>query len=261
VLLTLRAGRNFSASRGITSSGGVRRELIEDALPAFVLDSEAANRSDMSTAEPVAVPIVMKDAPGNPEADKPAIAGSDEQLMVAFSGGSAEAFAELFSRYKQPLFGFFRRRVADPAQAEELTQETFLAVLRTSLRYQPRALFRTYLYAVGFRILRAHRRKAAFRATFLGAAGAYREPAAQNTVDAELFLRHAMAKLERTDREILMLREFEQLSYAEIAELLGLPLNTVRSRLFRARTALRELLVAPAPGVPAAKLAESEERV
>jgi RNA polymerase sigma-70 factor (ECF subfamily) len=226
---------------------------MQDAPPAFVLDSEAANRSYM--------PIDMNDATGNPKAEMSATGESDEQLMLAFSGGSAEAFTELFSRYKQPLFGFFRRRVPDPAQAEELTQETFLAVLRASLRYEPRALFRTYLYAIGFKILRAHRRKAAFRATFLGAAGAHREPAVQNTTDAEVFLRQAMAKLERTDREILMLREFEQLSYAEIAELLDLPVNTVRSRLFRARAALRDLLVAPAPSVPAAKLAESEERV
>ena len=54
-----------------------------------------------------------------------------------------------------------------------------------------------------------------------------------------------MTRLDRIDREALMLREFEQLSYAEIAELLDLPLNTVRSRLFRARTALREILSAP----------------
>ncbi len=134
----------------------------QDAPPAFVLDSEATKRS--------AMPIAMNDAFGNPGAEKSAAADCDEQLMLAFCSGSAEAFSELFSRYKQPLFGFFRRRVTDPAQAEELTQETFLAVLRASLRYEPRALFRTYLYAVGFRILRAHRRKAAFRATFLGAA-------------------------------------------------------------------------------------------
>jgi RNA polymerase sigma-70 factor (ECF subfamily) len=63
------------------------------------------------------------------------------------------------------------------------------------------------------------------------------------------------------DREILLLREFEQLSYAEIAELLRLPVNTVRSRLFRARTALRGLLAAPAPNSPAANLAESEEHL
>ncbi len=238
---------------------------MQDGVPAFVLDSEAATGSDMSAVEPVAVPIDMpidkNETPEDPAAEKPPAADSDEQLMVAFSGGSAEAFTELFSRYKHPLFGFFRRRVADPAQAEELTQETFLAVLRASLRYEPRALFRTYLYAVGFRILRAHRRKAAFRATFLGAVSAYREPAARNATDVEVLLRQAIAKLERTEREILMLREFEHLSYAEIAELLGLPVNTVRSRLFRARTALRDLLVAPAPKTPAPELAESEEGV
>jgi RNA polymerase sigma-70 factor (ECF subfamily) len=183
----------------------------------------------------------------DPGAARPATDSSDEQLMIAFSHGSTDAFGELFSRYKQPLFGFFRRRVADPAQAEELTQESFIAVIRASSRYQPSALFRTYLYAIGLRILRAHRRKAAFRATFFGAPEAYREPAAQDNPEAELLLRQAVGKLDRLDREILLLREFEELSYAEIAGLLNLPLNTVRSRLFRARMALRELLVAPAP--------------
>lgn len=186
--------------------------------------------------------------------------GSDEQLMVAFCQGSREAFSELFSRYKQPLFAFFRRRLADPAQAEELTQETFLAVLRTSSRYEPRALFRTYLYAIGLKILCAHRRKAALRAMLLGAQiGIHKtsEPAR----DTELFLRQAVGKLDPQDREILLLREFEQLSYGEIGKLLDLPINTVRSRLFRARMALRELLHSTAPTTLAPKLAESEERV
>ena len=238
---------------------------MQEALRAFVLASEAAKPTDMpaagSVAMPVTTPITMNDAPANPAAAMSATADSDEQLMLAFAGGSAEAFSELFSRYKQPVFAFFRRRVADPAQAEELSQETFLAVLRASLRYEPRARFRTYLYAVGFGILRAHRRKAAFRAAFLGAAGAYREPAIRNATDLEVLLRQAMAKLEGTDREVLMLREFEQLSYAEIAELLNLPVNTVRSRLFRARAALRDVLVAPAPKRLAPELAESEEHV
>jgi RNA polymerase sigma-70 factor, ECF subfamily len=222
---------------------------MQDALPAFVLDSGATKQR------------AVNDMPRNPETEAHATARSDEELMLAFSKGSAEPFNELFSRYKQPLFGFFRRRVADAAHAEELTQETFLAVLRTAARYEPRALFRTYLYAIGFKILRAYRRKAAFRATFLGAAGTFCEPAARNATDAEVSLRHAMGKLERTEREILMLREFEELSYAEIAELLALPVNTVRSRLFRARMALRDLLAAPAPKTPAKELAESEGRV
>jgi RNA polymerase sigma-70 factor, ECF subfamily len=196
----------------------------------------------------------------NPDAEKPATAGSDEQLMLAFCRGSKDAFSELFSRYKQPLFGFFRRRVADPEQAEELTQETFLAVLRASSRYEPSALFRTYLYAIGLKILRAHRRKTAFRATFLGMEAGSREPVSESATHAEVLLRQAVGKLERLDREVLLLREFEQLSYAEIAEVLRLPVNTVRSRLFRARMSLRDLLVAPIPK-SASELTPSEERI
>jgi len=186
-------------------------------------------------------------------------ATSDEQLMAAFSRGAVNAFAELFLRYKQPLFGFFRRRIADAAQAEELTQETFLAVLRAAQHYRPSATFRTYLYAIAFNVLRSYRRKAVFRAMFWSTKE--HEPATRNSLDGEMVLRDAVGRLERVDREILLLREFEQLSYAEIAEVLRLPLNTVRSRLLRARTALREMLTEPAPATPVRGFAEREERV
>ncbi len=218
---------------------------MQEALPAFVLKSEATEPAMGDTSE----------KPTLDDASTP----SDEQLMLAFAGGSAEAFTELFARYKQPIFGFFRRRVADRARAEELTQETFLAVVRAAGRYEARALFRTYLYAIGFKLLRAHRRKAAFGGAFLGLATGDREPAVPNTTEAEVSLRHAIGKLDRTDREVLLLREFEELSYAEIGELLHLPLNTVRSRLFRARTALRALLAAPNAKTGNAKWKESEE--
>ena len=221
---------------------------MQDALPAFVLHSEAKRR------------FTMNDAPRDSEAGSSQTPQSDEVLMVAFSSGQADAFGALFARYKQPLFGFFRRRVADPAQAEELTQETFIAVLRAAARYQPSALFRTYLYAVGFKILRAYRRKAAFRATFLGEQPLGGEPAIDNAIETQALMRQAVGRLERLDREVLLLREFEQLSYAEIAGLLGLPLNTVRSRLFRARLALHDLLAAPAPHSSAQEFAQSKER-
>jgi len=192
-----------------------------------------------------------------PDAAEPCSVPSDEQLMLTWTRGSAEAFTELFSRYKQPIFGFFRRRTNEranaahgPSPAEELTQETFLALIRAAPRYEPRALFRTYLYAIAFKILRAHRRKATFRATFFGRPTILPDPGRSDSTEAGLWVRRAVAKLDPTDREILMLREYEQLSYAEIAELLRLPLNTVRSRLFRARTALRDLLE-PGPAKPA----------
>lgn len=222
---------------------------MQDTSRPFVLHSEA-------TQSPT-----MLDAPENPDADESAPSLTDEQLMVAFARGSSDAFTSLFQRYKQPLFGFFRRRVLDSAQAEELMQETFLAVLRAGSHYQACALFRTWLYAIGFKILLAHRRKAAFRATFWGSQPESSEPSVKNTIDAELLLRQAVGKLDSVDREVLMLREFEQLSYAEISDLCRIPLNTVRSRLFRARTALHDLLVAPAPNSRRKHLAESEERI
>jgi len=211
---------------------------MDQALPALVLNSEALPRTAMNERLP---------NEANATGDAAAVSTtSDEQLMVAFSKGSSHAFDELFSRYKQPIYGFFRRRVAESTQAEELTQETFFALLRAAGRYEPRALFRTYLYAIGFKILRAHRRKAAFRATFFGQRNSAPDPSKRDPTESGLWVRRAVEKLEAMDREILLLREFEQLSYAEIADLLQLPLNTVRSRLFRARTALRNLLEPPA---------------
>ncbi|SRR6266446_1633048 len=211
---------------------------MQDALPALVLNSEALPRHALDET-----PSSQASPQGSPVSSN--TGASDERLMLAFSQGSSEAFTELFSRYKQPIYGFFRRRVAEPAHAEELTQETFFALLRAATRYQPRALFRTYLYAIGFKILRAHRRKAAFRATFFGHRNSAPDPSRQDSTESVLWVRRAVEKLDPVDREVLMLREFEQLSYAEIADLLQLPLNTVRSRLFRGRTALRNLLLPP----------------
>lgn len=222
---------------------------MQEEPPGHVPDSEVPCRT------------TMDDSPEIAAKDEASTAKSDEQLMLAFKKGSTESFNELFCRYKQPLFGFFRRRVSDLAVAEELTQETFLAVLRASVRYEPNALFRTYLYAIAFKVLRAHRRKAAFRAAFWVDRKGIQDPGGNDSTDSAVLLREVVRKLESTDREILLLREFEQLSYGEIAAVLHLPLNTVRSRLFRARKALRELLETPAAKPCAPKLAEFEDSV
>lgn len=187
----------------------------------------------------------MDETPANP-----VNAITDEMLMRSFSRGSQEAFAELFRRYRQPIYGFFCRRVHDAGRAEELAQETFLGLLRSGVRYEPRALFRTYLYAIALKILRADRRKATFRAAFLGQQNTIPDPAKRDATESDLWVRRAIARLAPMDREIVLLREFEQLSYGEIAELLQLAVNTVRSRLFRARMALRELLE-PGPSAAA----------
>jgi RNA polymerase sigma-70 factor (ECF subfamily) len=163
---------------------------------------------------------------------------TDEALMLEFQGGSRDAFDELYARYRQPPYGFFRRRMDSEMRAEDLAQESFLAVIRGSARYEPRALFRTYLYGIAMNLLAAERRKhrpstsLEFEPEATGVGGA----------DRSLWVRQALEKLDRNDREILMLREYEQLSYTEIAELLRVPVNTVRSRLFRARMTLKSYL-------------------
>ena len=164
---------------------------------------------------------------------------SDEALIREFQGGSQLAFEELFARYRGPLYGFFRRRLNSEQRAEDLMQETFLAVIRGSSHYQPRSLVRTYLYGIAMNLLAAERRKQ-FRDSPSGQN--LSEPETRDDSDAVIWLRQALEKLDEPEREILMLREYEQLSYAEIAELLKLPINTVRSRLFRSRMALKGYL-------------------
>jgi RNA polymerase sigma-70 factor, ECF subfamily len=178
---------------------------------------------------------------------------SDEALMLEFQGGARAAFEQLFARYRGPLYGFFRRRLDGDQRAEDLTQETFLAVIRSVGHYEPRALVRTYLYGIAMNLLSAERRK---RHRDSPPGRPEPEATTHEAPDAALWIRQALSKLEDSEREILMLREYEQLSYAEIAELLKIPENTVRSRLFRSRMALREYL-APERRVDTAKT-ESE---
>ncbi len=164
---------------------------------------------------------------------------SDEALMLEFQRGSRAAFEELFARYQGPLYGFFRRRLPRAERAEDLVQETFLVVIRATSRYEPRALVRTYLYGIAFRLVTSERRK---QAKDPPTPESIPEPAMDNASESVLWVRQALDKLEAMDREVLMLREYEQLSYVEIAQLLRIPVNTVRSRLFRARMALKDCL-------------------
>ncbi|MBI1749516.1 MAG: sigma-70 family RNA polymerase sigma factor [Acidobacteria bacterium] len=172
---------------------------------------------------------------------------TDEQLLENFQRGSRDAFAELFRRYRDKMYGFFCRRTANPARAEELAQETFLAALKAAPRFEPRALVRTWLFGIAMNLLMADRRKNVRQAPEASGQPVQSKAEEARTVDcdpaAALWVRDALAQLDDDHREILLLREYEQLSYAEIAALLELPVNTVRSRLFRARMALKDLLV------------------
>lgn len=163
----------------------------------------------------------------------------DDELMGQIREGSGTAFELLFERYRAPVWRFFRRRTPDAGRAEELAQDTFVAVLEAAARYETRGAFRAFLFGIAYNVLLADRRKAAHRASepldqdF---------PASAGDPDAGLWVRQALKQLHANDREVLMLREYEQLTYEEIAAVRQIPLNTVRSQLFRARMALRDAL-------------------
>jgi RNA polymerase sigma-70 factor (ECF subfamily) len=172
---------------------------------------------------------------------------TDDDLMAETRKGSQAAFEAIFERYRDAVWRFFRRRTPDAGIAQELTQDTFVAVLEGARRYKANGTFRSYLFAVAYRVLLADTRKRASRRT---------EPLAADPIstrredcDEAIWLREALATLDGHDREILMLRAYEELSYQEIANVRGIPLNTVRSQLFRARMALRAALEARTPEV------------
>jgi len=187
---------------------------------------------------------------------------SDEALMLEFQGGSRAAFEELFARYRKPLYGFFGRRLNNSERADDLTQETFLAVIRAVSRYEPRASVRTYLYGIALKLVAAERRRVFRNSAWSSALGlGTTEPNTDRTPDTVLWVRQALERLDASDREILMLREYEQLSYSDIAELLRIPVNTVRSRLFRSRLALKDYLESEAKTNPGLRASGAEPRL
>ena len=165
---------------------------------------------------------------------------TDDELMAGARRGDRDAFARLFARYRGPVWGFFRRRLMDAARAEELTQDVFAGVLSAAARYQPQSSFRSYLFGIAFNVLHADIRRQPAPA---GSRDPDELPLRGADMDDVIWVRQALAALDDDDREILMLREYEQLSYQEIADVRGVPVNTVRSQLFRARAALRAQLL------------------
>lgn len=163
---------------------------------------------------------------------------SDEELMLDFQRGEEIAFRELFTRYKNPVYGYIRRRVSNPARAEEIAQDVFLALVKNRNRYQVRAGFRTYLYRIALNRVIAEYRKRKEEDPLPENPGA--APGCDPVVVTQV--REALEKIDPDQREVVLLREYQGLSYDEIAKVLEIPVGTVRSRLFRAKMALRELL-------------------
>jgi RNA polymerase sigma-70 factor, ECF subfamily len=149
--------------------------------------------------------------------------------------------AELFERHHRSVFGFLRRMEGSAQDAEDLTQEVFLRVLRALDQYQERALERAWVFRIARNVWLDHRRALSRAPRAAPATDIHlARPAAGGL--AGLALDQALARLPEAEREAFLLREVGGLGYVEIAEATGATPDAVRSRIHRARLALRTML-------------------
>lgn len=183
------------------------------------------------------------------------ITPSDDELLRLMTAGDEEAFVSLYSRYQRRVFRFALLMSGCPATADDVTQEVFLALLRESHQYDPsRGALLTYLYGIARKqVLRALDRNRTF--TQLADEADEDEPApirhliSQDNPLIKLTrseiattVRQAVLALPARYREVIVLCDFEEMSYAEAADALDCSVGTISSRLNRARALLARRL-------------------
>ena len=190
---------------------------------------------------------------------KPEGAGDDWDLVRrVVDQNDPGAFDLLVERYQDRVYGIIARLISDAELARDLTQDTFLKAYKGLSGFTGGSSFYTWLYRISRNVVTSHLRYESARpkiAASLDAEEGDRAPIRlslpasgpdpmQGAVEAERtkYLLQALASLQPEFREIIILRDFEDRSYEEIAELIDLPAGTVRSRLHRARAELRERL-------------------
>lgn len=181
---------------------------------------------------------------------------SDEALAVEARRGSEEAFRLLVERYERPVYGLLLRIVRRPETAEDLAQEAFLKAYRALGRFDPERKFSSWLFKIAHNSALDALRREGHPLLSLDAPLADgddppelpADPKAENPFaraagrDLGRALDSALRGLRPQYREILLLRFVEELSYEEIAEVLEVPLGTVKIHLFRARRDLARAL-------------------
>ena len=196
------------------------------------------------------------------EAEAPLEERTDEALMLLYRDGEVRAFEVLLARHERPVFNYILRSCRRQDLAEELLQEVFLRVVRSATKYKQTAKFTTWLYTIARNVCIDRARKATKRQELsldqnvgggdVGADGSGRTfmellvdekaHAGGSRHERQLFrqrLKEALAELPEEQREVFMLKEVSELTFREIAEVVGAPVPTVKSRMRYALQALR----------------------
>jgi len=180
---------------------------------------------------------------------------SDAELVAATQEGDRQAFGTLVERHQDRLFNTLLRVLGNAEDASEVLQDAFVQAYTKLDTFRGSSQFYTWMYRVALNLACSHRRRGKRRSDEVSI-DAMKTNIGQEPIDdavspddqllqveqAEL-VQAALLKLSNEHRQILVLREMEDCSYDTIAEILQMPVGTVRSRLFRARLQMKELLV------------------
>jgi RNA polymerase sigma-70 factor (ECF subfamily) len=170
---------------------------------------------------------------------------SDEELVGRLARGDSLALRELLGRWDRPLHAFLARHTGsqDPANLEDLRQETWLRVVRAAGRFDPSRRFSTWLFQIGLNLCRDQGRKAAEQPLPPEAAErALADRSVGASPDAALDARSLLDQLPEAQRSAMILRYYHGLSEAETAAVLDCPPGTVKSRLHHAVARLLALV-------------------
>src|SRR5215467_10093728 len=149
---------------------------------------------------------------------------ADEELMLAYGGGDAGAFETLYRRHRGPLYRFLLRQVNDAATAEELFQDVWMRVIDSRERYQPRARFTSWVYAIAHNRLMDHYRasgKAKFIAQEESEEALDKLPALDLPPEALIDRKRSAGRLLEVQREAFLLQQEGELSVEEISTATG----------------------------------------
>jgi RNA polymerase sigma-70 factor (ECF subfamily) len=179
----------------------------------------------------------------------------DRELVARAVAGREDSFEELVRRYQRPIAAYVYRMVGDYEAALDLTQEVFIKVYNSLARYRSEFKFSTWIYKIAHNSAVDHLRRHSTREQSLmkDFEGEQRElPIESHRLSPEqeseraerrVEIEQVVRQLPSAYRELVLLRHSHDLSYDEIAHVTGLPLGTVKNRLFRARELMRQLFV------------------
>ena len=172
---------------------------------------------------------------------------SDHELMIAVRDGELDAMGELFERHHGPLFGYLTKLTGNRTAAEDILQNVFQRMLKYRHTYRDEGSFTAWMYHLGRRCSSDYFRKANAAPLPVDPVDledradegrGVDEAAAAN--DDQALLRRALDRLDRDDREVLLLSRLQELSFAEVANILECSVGAARVRAHRALRALRD---------------------